>query len=133
MPWVRKRKSAGRSGRSLLKSLRQAVWRGTGGAKRRQGHRVDLKTTVFLYGSVNGEPFYEYSETIDESSDGALVSVNSRLAPGQQVLITNLHTQQDLTCRIVRIDIHRIAAALAFIEPCPRFWSIDFASPSSPS
>jgi hypothetical protein len=75
---------------------------------------------------LKGEPFSEYSETIDVCVHGALVAVNARVFPHQRILLTNLQTQQDLKCRVVRIDSRRNTAALEFIEPCPRFWRIDF-------
>jgi hypothetical protein len=91
---------------------------------------VDLSAPVFLYGSMEGEPFSEYSETIDVSIHGALVVVRAGVFPAQRILLTNLQTQQDLKCRVVRIDNNRNAAALEFLEPCPRFWCIDFAPTS---
>jgi PilZ domain len=98
------------------------------GLGRRRAHRVDLSAPVFLYCSTNGEPFAVCSETFNVSVNGALVRTNARLFPEQRVLLTNLQTEQDVKCRVVRIDRHRIAAALEFMESCPRFWCIDFAS-----
>jgi hypothetical protein len=95
---------------------------------KRRAHRVDLNAPVFLYGSLKGEPFSEYSETIDVCMHGALVAIQARLFPEQRILLTNLQTQQDLKCRVVRLDSHRNAVALEFLESSPRFWCIDFAS-----
>jgi hypothetical protein len=103
------------------------------GLGKRRAHRVDLSAPVFLYGSMNGEPFAACSETFNVCVSGALVSTSARLFPEQRVLMTNLQTEQDVKCRVVRIDRHRIAAALQFLESCPRFWCIDFASASSRS
>jgi hypothetical protein len=134
MGWFAKRRSTGQSKGQLFRSLlgraawKTAVNRGLG---KRRAHRVDLSAPVFLYGSMNGEPFSEYSETIDVCVNGALVPLNARLFPEQRVLLTNLQTQQDLKCRVVRIDIRRRAAALEFLEPCPQFWCIDFGGPST--
>jgi len=100
---------------------------------KRKAQRVDLSAPVFVYGSINGEPFSEISQTLDVCIKGALLIINVRLVPEQRVLLTNLQTQQDVKCRVVRIDNHRMAAALEFLEPCPRFWRIDFASPSTPN
>ncbi len=97
---------------------------------KRRAHRVGLNAPVFLYGSLKGEPFSEVSETLDVCSNGALVAVNARVFPEQKILLTNLQTQQDLKCRVVRIDAKRKAAALEFLDPCPSFWRIDFAPPS---
>jgi hypothetical protein len=98
---------------------------------KRRAHRVGLNAPVFLYGSLRGEPFAEVSETIDVCSNGALIAVSARVFPEQKILLTNLQTQQDLKCRVVRIDAKRKAAALEFLDPCPSFWRIVFAPPST--
>lgn len=134
MAWFANRTPAGQSQRHLF---RWRFGRARGepsrdlGLGRRRAHRVDLHAPVFLYGSMKDEPFSERSETIDVCANGALVAVNACVFPEQRILLTNLQTQQDLKCRVVRIDKHRIAVALEFVEPCPRFWGIDFASASS--
>ncbi len=92
-----------------------------------RAHRVGLNAPVFLYGSLKGEPFSEVSETINVCATGALVAVRARVFPEQRILLTNLQTQQDLKCRVVRVDPKRKAAALEFLEPSPTFWRIDFA------
>jgi hypothetical protein len=97
---------------------------------KRRAHRVGLSAPIFLYGSLKGEPFSEVSETLDVSANGALVAVRARIFPEQHILLTNLQTQQDLKCRVVRVDGQRKAAALEFLDPCPSFWRIDFAPPS---
>jgi hypothetical protein len=134
MAWFANRISTGQSQRHLFRWRFGHAGRETsreGGLGRRRAHRVDLHAPVFLYGSMKGEPFSEHSETIDVCANGALVAVNARVFPEQRILLTNLQTQQDLKCRVVRIDKHRIAAAVEFLEPCPRFWCIDFAAAPS--
>ena len=127
------------------KSTRESRWRlfrwpfaneqRSGSSRRdldkRRAHRIGLNAPVFLYGSLKGEPFSEVSETLDVCAHGALVTVRARVFPEQRILLTNLQTQQDLKCRVVRVDSARKAAALEFLDPCPSFWRIDFA-PSSP-
>jgi PilZ domain len=134
MAWFANRKSAEQSKWHLFRwPLGHAgpEMSGHRGLGKRRAHRVDLNAPVFLYGSMKGEPFFECSETIDVSIHGALVAVHARVFPAQNILLTNLQTQQDLKCRVVRIDDNRNAAALEFLEPCPRFWCIDFASTST--
>jgi len=63
--------------------------------ERRRAHRVNLNAPVFLYGSTNGGPFSEYSETVDVSVNGTLVAVNAHLIPKQRILLTNLQTEED--------------------------------------
>ncbi|HEY4740810.1 MAG TPA: PilZ domain-containing protein [Candidatus Acidoferrales bacterium] len=130
MPWFAKRKSAGPSEWHLFRwplghaAPEKPIARDL---RNRRAHRVGLNAPVFLYGSLKDEPFSEYSETIDVSIHGALVVVHTHLFPAQKILLTNLQTEQDLKCRVVRVDKNRNAAALEFLEPCPHFWRIDFA------
>jgi hypothetical protein len=134
MDWFAKRRMAGRLHRHLLgPPWGYAAWETSDDLtrERRRAQRVDLSAAVFLYGLENTEPFCEHSRTIDVSINGALVSANARLFVGQRILLTNLQTQQDLTCQVVRIDTRRIAAALEFLERDPRFWRIDFIPASS--
>ena len=127
MAWFTKRKMAGQSRWHILRwpfgnaGRPAGVYRELG---KRRSHRMGLHASVFLYGSLKGEPFSECSDTIDVCIHGALVPVTARVFLEQRVLLTNLHTQRDLECRVVRIDKKRNAAALEFIEPCPQFWSI---------
>jgi hypothetical protein len=135
MAWFTNRLAVGRSQAYLFpRRLGRAAREGSSdrGLGRRRAHRVNLNAPVFLYSSTDGGPFSEYSETVDVSVNGALVAVNARLIPEQRILLTNLQTEEELQCRIVRIDRHKIVAALEFLESCPRFWCIDFTS-GSPS
>jgi hypothetical protein len=136
MAWFTNRRPNGQPKRSLFrrllgraaeKSSRERI------PEKRHAHRVDLSAPVFVYGSINGEPFSEISKTLDVCVKGALVATSVDMVPEQRVLLTNLQTQRDLECRVVRIDAHRGAAALEFLEPCPGFWCIDFASTSTVS
>lgn len=134
MGWFANRKTAGQSKWNLFRWPLVHLVLEAGSDRRlgkRRAHRVDLNAPVFLYGSMKGEPFSEYCETIDVSVHGALVAVRAPVFPMQRILLTNLQTQQDLKCRVVRIDNKRSAAALEFLEPCPRFWCIDFAPTSN--
>lgn len=134
MAWFTNRKATGQSKRHFFRwpfgnaARPERDHRDLG---KRRSHRMGLHARVFLYGSLKGEPFSECSDTIDVCIHGALVPVKARVVPEQRVLLTNLHTQRDLECRVVRVDKKRNAAALEFVEPCPQFWSIGFAPDST--
>ena len=121
--------------RHRFQSLLRRAARKLSGRRRekRRAHRVYLTAPVFLYGSINGQPFFEHAQTVEMCTHGASVEINTPLLPEQRILLTNLQTQQDLKCRVVRIDNHRKVVALEFLEFCPRFWRIEFAPPSTPS
>jgi hypothetical protein len=136
MAWFTTQRLAAPSKRHLLRRLLGYAARRISrshGAEKRRAHRVCLSAPVFLYGSVKGRPFFECSETVDVCAKGALVGTNAPLLPEQCILLTNMQTQQDLKCRVVRIDNHRKSVALEFLESCPHFWRIEFAPPSIPS
>jgi hypothetical protein len=133
MAWLRKRRAERQSKWNFFRWLlghEAPKSAGNRNPEKRRAHRVDLRVPVFLYGSMNGEPFSEISKTLDVCVKGALVSVNLRVIPYQRLLLTNLQTERDLKCRVVRVDTHRRAIALEFLEPCPDFWCVDFVSPS---
>ena|SRR5215472_6852252 len=136
MAWFTKRSPLGQSKRILfgwvLGHPAQKAQSNRVPGKRR-AHRVNLSAPVFLYGAINGEPFSEMSKTLDVCVNGALVAINVRVFPEQRILLTNLQTERDLKCRVVRIDARKKTAALEFLEPCPAFWCIEFASPSTAS
>jgi len=136
MAWFTSRKSPAQSKGHLFRwLLGEAAWKilGSHGPEKRRAHRVYLSVPVFLYGSKDGQPFSEHSATIDVCTNGVLVGFNTPLLPEQRILLTNLRTQQDRKCRVVRIDNDRKVVALEFLESCPCFWRIDFAPPSTPT
>jgi hypothetical protein len=131
MAWFTNRKPNGQPKRNLFRRLLGRAAEKSSGERipeKRHAHRVDLSAPVFVYGSINGEPFSEISKTLDVCVKGALVATDVRVVPGQRVLLTNLQTERDLKCRVVRVDVGRKAAALEFLEPCPGFWCIEFGS-----
>ena len=98
---------------------------------RRRGHRVALTTPVFVYGWLADEPFSESTETLDVSGNGGLIRLSEPLNLSQELILTNLQTNEDLTCRVARtarMNDGTILAGLHFLRPSPRFWQIDFVT-----
>ena len=96
---------------------------------RRRSHRVALTTPVFVYGWLAGEPFSESTETLDVSGNGGLIRLSEPLIPSQELILTNLQTNEDLTCRVartVRMNDGTILAGLHFPRSSQSFWQIDF-------
>jgi hypothetical protein len=51
----------------------------------------------------------------------------------QKLIVTNIQTNEDALCRVVRLVRSydgRTLAALEFVQPAPRFWAIEFAGES---
>jgi hypothetical protein len=98
---------------------------------RRRGSRVALATPVFVYGWLADEPFAENTETLNVSAVGGLIQLSAKVIPSQELIITNLKTNEDLACRVARsigTESSETLAGLDFLLASPNFWQIDFVS-----
>ena len=98
---------------------------------RRRGSRVALATPVFVYGWLLNEPFSENTETLNVSAVGGLIQLSAIVIPSQELILTNLKTNEDLPCRVARSIRSRDGKTLVgvdFLQPSPNFWQIDFVS-----
>jgi hypothetical protein len=100
---------------------------------RRRGSRVALATPVFVYGWLLDEPFSENTETLNVSAVGGLIPLSAKVIPLQELILTNLQTNEDLPCRVarsIRAQDGKTLAGLDFLQASPNFWQIDFVSNS---
>ncbi|HUO33716.1 MAG TPA: PilZ domain-containing protein [Candidatus Acidoferrum sp.] len=91
----------------------------------RRAVRVRVSLPVLLYGRADNEPFTETTETINVSAHGGLVPLRSRVNPSQNLILTNLQTNQELKCRVARLVRGRngdVLAGLEFLQHSPSFW-----------
>ena len=98
---------------------------------RRRSYRVALAAPVFVYGWLADEPFSENTETLNVSATGGLISLSGTVIPAQELILTNLQTNEDLTCRVARstgAEDGKILVGLDFLQASPKFWQIDFVS-----
>ncbi len=98
---------------------------------RRRSSRVALATPVFVYGWLADEPFAENTETLNVSAVGGLIQLSAKVIPSQELIITNLQTNEDLACRVARsigTENGKTLAGLDFLLASPNFWQIDFVS-----
>jgi hypothetical protein len=103
---------------------------------RRRGCRVALDAHVFVYGWLKDEPFSETTETLDVGELGGLIPLSVKVVPSQELLLTNLQTDQEMHCRVARAITRKDGKTLAgitFLEESRSFWQIEFLSkaPSS--
>jgi hypothetical protein len=93
----------------------------------RDGERVRVSLPVFVYGhSLEHEPFYESSELLFMNSLGGLITLQSTVAPGQKLLLTNKSNQEEVGCRVVGVRskyLQRFAIAIAFEQPLSDSWT----------
>jgi len=100
------------------------------GIEKRRSERVAITMPVFVYGRAQGKPFSERTETANVSAQGGLVALSVDLDRSQTLLVTNLQTDEDLACRVARLARNQAGkklVAVEFLQPAPRFWSIDFS------
>ena len=98
---------------------------------RRRSSRVALATPVFVYGWLADEPFAETTETLNVSAAGGLIQLSAKVIPSQELIITNLQTNEDLACRVARsigTENGKTLAGLDLLLASPNFWQIDFVS-----
>ena len=74
------------------------------GAERRKSKRWKQPVPVLVYGSDSEkQPFHEKSETIDINDDGCLLTVESLVAAGQHLFLTNLRNRAERECVVVHV------------------------------
>jgi hypothetical protein len=91
----------------------------------RRAQRLPIYLPVQVYGKLDGEPFSENSQTLNVSAWGGLVPISASIVRAQKLILTNLQTDQDLTCRVARLirsERGQVLAGLEFLQPAPGFW-----------
>lgn len=91
----------------------------------RRAQRLPIYLPVQVYGKLDGEPFSEITQTINVSAWGGLVPVAASIVRAQKLILTNLQTDQDLTCRVARLirsEGGGVLAGLEFLQSAPGFW-----------
>jgi hypothetical protein len=95
-------------------------------ADRRGTRRVSVHIPVFVYGrTLGGDPFHEETYTILVNGNGGLISMSSRVRPGQRLVVTNQGNDQTELCIVVSVEprvTDRSKIALKFPKPAPLFW-----------
>lgn len=92
---------------------------------KRRALRLPITMPVAVYGYVGDEPFLENTESINVSARGGLVAISAGVNCWQKIILTNLQTEEDLECRIVRLAKSATGtsiAAVEFADVAPKFW-----------
>jgi hypothetical protein len=116
--------------KTFLRSLgflgRSARENGLGSlSDKRRAQRLPITMPVSVYGYIDDEPFSEQTESVNVSARGGLVAISANVSCWQKIILTNLQTDEDLECRIVRLlrsGTGQILAGLEFPDVSPRFW-----------
>jgi hypothetical protein len=99
-------------------------------AGRRRSMRVLLSVPILVSGkSADQKDFTEEARTLVVNAHGALISLEARVAPNQEITIANKATRQALQCRVVHVGNAqggKVQLGVEFVKPSPTFWQIDF-------
>jgi hypothetical protein len=92
---------------------------------KRRARRLPITMPVAVYGYVGDEPFAENTESINVSVRGGLVAISANVSCRQKIVLSNLQTDEDMECRVVRLvksGTGEILVGVEFLEVAPRFW-----------
>jgi c-di-GMP-binding flagellar brake protein YcgR len=95
---------------------------------RRRARRTQAVTPVFIYGHTQEGPFTQRTETANVSALGGLLSLSVKVARLQRLVVTNLQTNEDRVCRVVRFSKGEHGQALVgveFLQSSPQFWPVE--------
>lgn len=99
---------------------------------------LEIPVTINGARTVDGtdkrEPFSESTQTVLVFGHGAVVRVNTPLAPGQLVFLTNEKTKKEVVSQVVKSKSGGSGGGyveLQFTEPSPGFWGLRV--PSAPA
>jgi len=94
-------------------------------ADRRRALRLPVRMPIWIYGWHDGEPFSESSETVNVCAVGGLIPITSGVRRLQKLILTNLQTNEEVTCRVARVErapSGGLLAGLEFLQVGGRFW-----------
>jgi hypothetical protein len=112
---------------TVARQDRQAV---TLEPSRRRSMRVLLSVPIRVMGkTLANEDFEEQTRTLVVNAHGALISLQTPVAPNQKVTVASKATNQSRECRVVHVGTQaagKIQVGIEFVQPSASFWQIDF-------
>ena len=95
-------------------------------SERRRSERFARRIDVFAYSHTpGGNPFHQEAVTLEVSSHGGLLSLAANVFVGQKLLLTNIVSQDERECYVVRFTRQESQireVAIAFTNPAADFW-----------
>ncbi len=93
---------------------------------RRRTERLPLNVPVWVYGRTKDEePFQEETNTWLVNAHGGLITLATRVEPGQELVLANLATGEEQECQVARLGAqhaNRIEVGVELKRPAQRFW-----------
>jgi hypothetical protein len=94
--------------------------------ERRRSLRRPLAAPLLVYGSgADKQPFHEEAETINASENGCQLALDTSVARGQRLFLTNTRNQAEQECRVVHASRRgkgKTCVGVAFLAAAPEFW-----------
>jgi hypothetical protein len=95
-------------------------------ADRREGLRHSHTVSLLIYGSdADKQPFHEEAETVDAHENGCSLTLETVVARGQRLFLTNMRNQAEQECRVIHVGKRvrgRARVGIEFVTPTPQFW-----------
>jgi hypothetical protein len=95
-------------------------------ADRRENLRHVHRVSLLIYGSDSDkQPFHEEAETIDAHENGCSVTLETVVARGQRLFLTNMRNQAEQECRVIHVGRRaggKARIGIEFVKPAPQFW-----------
>jgi TonB family protein len=92
---------------------------------------VSVNGARTVEGSDKREPFSEATKTVLVFGNGAVIRLQSPVAAGQLLFLTNEQTKKEVVCQVVKSKNYRSVSGyveLEFTEPVVGFWGMRFPS-----
>ena len=101
-----------------------------GSREKRRSERVKLSVPVIVTTkTLDHEQAQEVTRTITVNAHGGLFKLKMELQVGQPIILTNMQTNVEQRCRVVRVE-HlpgpEFGVAFEFENVAPEFWPVDF-------
>ena len=103
--------------------------------ERRRTLRVSLALPVIVHGQNDvGEKFCVRATTRSINQQGALLTMDEMVVPGQPLLIVNENTSRSAEVRVAQVRRERdghLYVGLEFVNPDQNFWMMTFPLPGA--
>jgi len=95
---------------------------------RRRCLRHAYVVPLLVYGSgADKQPFHEEAETVNASESGCELALDTSVAHGQRLFLTNTRNQAEQECRVVHVERrvrNKVRVGVVFPAPTPEFWRV---------
>jgi len=98
-------------------------------APKRRGARLTLDIAVEVYGQgPDGTIFHEETRTRVVSAHGALLSLATKVAFEQMIVVVCKRNHEEMRCRVVHQEVEKgeVHVGVAFETASPKFWGVSF-------